>query len=67
LRAKGTKRIVEEVEMGLAEILSFINLAFSVAFKTQSELLQEEDKHDFVKLEAITRFMAVSSLLTSLP
>jgi phosphoribosylaminoimidazole-succinocarboxamide synthase len=67
LRAKGTKRIVEEVEMGLAEILSFLNLAFFVDFRTKSEILQEEDKHDFVKLEAITRSMAVSSLWTSLP
>jgi hypothetical protein len=53
--------------MGLPEILSFLNLAFSAAFRTKSELLQEEDKHDFVKPEAITRSMAVSNLWTSLP
>ena len=53
--------------MGWAEFLSFLNLAFSIAFRTKSELLHEEDKHDFVKLEGITRSMAVSSLWTSLP
>ena len=48
--------------MGLAEYLSFLNLAFSVAFRTKSELFHEEDKHDFVKPEAITKSMAVSSV-----
>jgi hypothetical protein len=46
LRARGTKRIVEEEEIGLMEFKSFLNLAFSAAFMTKSELLQEEDKHD---------------------
>ena len=53
--------------MGLAEFLSFLNLAFSAAFRTKSELLHEEDKHDFVKPEAMTGSMAVSNLWTSLP
>jgi hypothetical protein len=53
--------------MGLAEFLSFLNLAFSTAFKTKSELVHEEDKHDYVMLEAITRSMTVSSMWTSLP
>ncbi len=51
--------------MGLAEFLSFLNLVFSAAFRTKSELLHEEDKHDFVKPETMT--MAVSNLWTSLP
>ncbi len=67
LRAKGTKRIVDDAEMGWDEFLSFLNLAFSAAFRTKSELLYEEDKHDFVNPEAITRSMDVSSLWTSLP
>ncbi len=67
LSANGTKRIVEEVEMGLGEILFFLNFAFSAAFRTKSELIHEEDKHDFFKPEAMTRSMAVSSLWTSLP
>ena len=49
LSAKGTKRVVEVDEMGLAEFLSFTNLAFSAAFRTKSELLHEEDKHDFAR------------------
>ena len=53
--------------MGLMEFTFFLNLAFSDAFKTKSELLQEENKHDFVSSEAITKSMAVSSLWTSLP
>ena len=53
--------------MGLAEFLSFLNLVFSTAFRTKSELLHEEDKHDFVKPEVMTRSMAVSSLWTSFP
>jgi hypothetical protein len=62
LRARGTKRIVEEDEMGMMEFTSFLNLAFSAAFRTKSELLQEEDKHDFLNPEAITKSMAVSSM-----
>jgi hypothetical protein len=67
LRAKGTKRIVEEEEMGFAEFKSFLNLDFSAAFSTISELLSMEDKHDFCRAEAITRSIAVSSMWTSLP
>ena len=48
------------------EFMSFFNLAFSAAFKTKSELLQEEDKHDFVNPEAIAKSLVVSSLCTSL-
>ncbi len=48
--------------MGLMEFTSFPNLAFSAAFKTKSELLEEEDKHDFVNPDTITRSMAVSNL-----
>ena len=53
--------------MGLAEFLSFDNLAFSAAFWTKSELLHEEDKHDFGKPEAMTRSMAVSNLYLDVP
>ena len=49
------------------EFKSFLNLVFSAALMTKSELLQEEDKHDFVSPEAITKSMAVSSLWISLP
>jgi len=52
--------MVEEDEMGLTEFLSSLNLTFSAALKTKSELLHEEDKHDFVKPEAITGSMAMS-------
>ncbi len=48
--------------MGWVEFLSFLNLEFSAALRTKSELLQEESKHDFVKAEAITMSIAVSSL-----
>ena len=47
--------------------MSFLNLVFSAALRTKLELLHEEDKHDFVNPEAISRSMAVSSLWTSLP
>jgi hypothetical protein len=67
LRAKGTKRNVEEEEMGLAEFKSFLNLDFSPAFSTISELVSMGDNHDFCRAEAITRSMAVSSPWTSLP
>jgi hypothetical protein len=40
--------------MGWVEFMTFLNLAFSAAFRTTSELLHEEDKHDFVSPEAIT-------------
>jgi hypothetical protein len=49
------------------KLVSFLNLVFSAAFKTKSELLQEEDEHDFVSPEAITKSMDVSSMWTSLP
>ena len=49
------------------EFMSFLNLVFSVAFRTKSELLQEEDKHDFVSPEAIIKSMVVSILWTFLP
>ncbi len=67
MRAKGTKRIVEEDEIGFAEFKSFLNLDFSAALSTISELLSVEDKHDFCKAGAITKSMAVSSLWISLP
>ena len=51
---------------GLSSCL-FLDLAFSVAFRTKSELLDEVDKHDFVNPEAIIRSMVVSSMWTSLP
>jgi hypothetical protein len=57
---------VEEAEMGWAEFMSFLNLAFSVAFKTKSELLLEEDKHDFISSEAITMSIAVSYYMDEL-
>ncbi len=67
LRAKGTKRNVEDDEMGWAEFHTFMNLAFYAALRKKSELLQEESKRDFVKAEAITKSMVVSSLWISLP
>ena len=53
--------------MGLTELLSFLNLAFSGVFRTRSELLHEEEKHEIVKPEAMTSSMTVSNLWTSLP
>jgi hypothetical protein len=67
LRASGTNLIVEEEEIGFADLRSFPNLARSAPLRTKSELLEEEDKHDFVKAEAITKSIAVSILWTSLP
>ena len=62
LRANGTNRIVEDDEIEWTELLSFLNLAFSAAFRTKSELLHEEGKHDFVKAEAMTKSIVISSL-----
>jgi hypothetical protein len=67
LRARGTNLIVEEEEIGFADLLSFPNLTRSAPLSTKSELLEEEDKHDLVRAEAITRSIAVSILWTSLP
>ena len=53
--------------MGLMEFMSFLNLVFSAALRTKSELLQEENKQDFVSPEAIINSMVVSILWTSLP
>jgi hypothetical protein len=66
LRASGTNRIVEEEAIGLTDLMSFPNLARSAPLSTKSELLEEEDKHDFVRREAMTRSIAVSILWTSL-
>ena len=52
--------------MGFTEFKTFLNLDFSAALSTMSELLPVEDKHDFCKAEAITESMAVSSRWTSL-
>ena len=62
LRSNGTNLIVEEEAIGLTDLLSFLNLTRSAPLRTKSELFEEEDKHDFVKPEAITRSMAVSIL-----
>jgi hypothetical protein len=67
LRAKGTNLIVEEEEIGFTDLRSFPNLTRSAPLRTKSELLEEEDKHDFVRAEAITKSIAVSNLWTSLP
>ena len=67
LRANGTNLIVEEEEIGFADLLSFPNLTRSAPLSTKSELLEEEDKHDLVRAEAITRSIVVSILWTSLP
>jgi hypothetical protein len=37
------KRIVDEEEIGLQDLLSFANLVDSAALSTKLELLQEED------------------------
>ena len=42
MRAKGTKRIVEDEEMGFDEFKSFLNFVFSAALSTISELLLME-------------------------
>ena len=57
---RGTNRIVEDEEMGFMERLSLMNLARSAPLSTKSELLEDEDKHDFVKPEAMITSMAVS-------
>ena len=67
LRANGINLIVEEEAIGLTDLLTFLNLTRSAPSRRKSELFEEEDKHDFVKPEAITRSMAVSILWTSLP
>jgi hypothetical protein len=61
------KRIVEEDEIGLQNLLSFANIFDSVALRAKSELLLEEDKHDFVNPEAMTKSIRESILWTSLP
>jgi hypothetical protein len=48
--------------MGLMEFMSFLNLDFSAALRTKSELLHEERRHDFVHPDAITKSMTMSSL-----
>ncbi len=62
LRANGTKRIVDEEEIELTDLLSLPNLALSTLLRIKSELLQEEDKHDFVRPEAITMSIVVPIL-----
>jgi hypothetical protein len=51
---------VDEEEIGLIDLLSLPNLALSAPLRTKSELLQEEDKHDFFRPEAIKKSIAVS-------
>ena len=58
---------MEEEAIGLTDFLSFPNLARSAPLRTKSELLEEEDKHNFVRPEKITRSTAMSNLWTSLP
>ena len=53
---------MDEEEIGLTDLLSLPNLALSAPLMTKSELLQEEDKHDFVRPEAMTKSIAVSIL-----
>jgi hypothetical protein len=67
LKANGTNRIVEEEAIGLTDLPSFPNLTRSAPLRTQSELLEEEVKLNFVRPEAITRSIAVSILWTSIP
>ena len=63
LRANnGTNLIAKEDAIGLADLLSVPNLNRSAPLMTKSELLEEEDKHDFVKAEEITRSIDVSIL-----
>jgi len=51
---------VDEEEIRLTDLLSLPNLALSAPLRTDSGLLQEEDKHDFVRPEAMTMSIAVS-------
>ncbi len=67
LRANGTNLIVEEEAIGLTDLLSFPNFTRSAPLRTKSDLFEEEDKHDFVKPEAITKSVAVSILRATLP
>ena len=53
--------------MGLTDRLSLPNLAVSAPLRTKSELLQEEDKHDFMRPEAMTMPIAMSNMWTSRP
>jgi hypothetical protein len=48
--------------MGLNDLLSLSNLVVSAPFKTNSGLLQEENKHDFVRPEAMTMSIAASNM-----
>ena len=47
--------MIEEDAMGLMEFKSFLNLVFSPALMTKSELLQEEVKHDSFNPEILIR------------
>ncbi len=67
LSANGTNLVVEEEAIGLADLPSFPSLTRSAPLRTKSELFEERVKHDCVKLEAITRSIAVSIMWTSLP
>ena len=61
------KRIVDEEESGLQDLLSFANFVDSAALNAKLELLREGDNNDLVNLEVITMSMAESILWTSLP
>ena len=65
--AKEMKRIVDEEEIGLKDLLFFANFVDPTALSTKLELLHEEDKHNLVNPEAMTVPMAESILWTSLP
>jgi len=62
-----TNRVVEDEAIGLTDLMSFPNLTRSAPLRTKSELLEDDDKHDFVKPEAMTMPIAVSIMWTSLP
>ena len=53
--------------MGLTDLVSFSNLAFSAILRTESELLEEEDKRDFDRPKAMMMSIAVSIMWTSRP
>ncbi len=46
---------MDDEEIGLTDLMSFPNLALSAPLMEKSELLQEEDKHDFVRPEAMIK------------
>ena len=53
---------MDEEENGFTDLLSLLNLALFAPLRSKLELLQEEDKHNFVRPEAMTTSIVVPNL-----